>query len=168
MEYDWSMNKRVKEIRLIKDMKQGELAKIIGIRQSSLSDIENKRVKVSDRVIKDLVMGLNVNEDFIRFGKGDPFSKTPSSTMQQLKQEFRLNDFDYNLVYEYLKLDEEKRASVRDFFYNVIVSERNISEEQSNRQKINEEVEDYRRELELEAKGETLSAYEDTEETKNA
>lgn len=168
MEYDWSMNERVKEIRLMKDMKQGELAKIIGIRQSSLSDIENKRVKVSDRVIKDLVMGLSVNEGYIRFGKGDPFSKTPSSTMQQLKQEYRLDDFDYNLVYEYLKLDEEKRASIRNFFYNVVTSGKNMPAEELTRQKIEEEVEDYRRELELEAKGETLSAYEDTGETKNA
>lgn len=40
--------------------------------------------------------------------------------MEQLKREFGLDDFSYNLVYKYLKLDAEQRQTVRDFFYNVV------------------------------------------------
>lgn len=40
--------------------------------------------------------------------------------MEQLKREFGLDDFSYNLVYQYLKLDAEQRQTVRDFFYNVV------------------------------------------------
>ncbi len=120
MEYDWTMNERVKKIRLLIGKKQGELAKIIGIKQSSLSDIENSRVKVSDRVIKDLVIGVNANEEYIRNGIGEPISKTPSSTMEKLKAEFHLDKFTYSFVYEYLKLDDEKRNAVQEFFYNVL------------------------------------------------
>ena len=47
-------------------------------------------------------------------------SKTPSNIMEQLKKDFNLDDFSYDLVYEYLKLDQEHRKIVRDFFYNVV------------------------------------------------
>lgn len=120
MEYDWSMNDRIKEIRLLLRKKQGELAQILAIKQSSLSDIENRRVKVSDRVIKDMVIGVNASEEYIRYGTGEPISKTPSSTMEQLKKEFNLDDFEYSLVYEYLKLSPEHRKVFRDYFYRVI------------------------------------------------
>mgnify|MGYP007094557690 FL=1 len=40
--------------------------------------------------------------------------------MEKLRQEFDLDDFSYNLVHEYLKLDANTRQTVRDFFYNVI------------------------------------------------
>lgn len=123
MEYDWSMNDRIKEIRLLLKKKQGELAQILGIKQSSLSDIENKHVKVSDRVIKDMIIGVNANEEYIRYGTGEPISKTPSNTMEQLKKEFDLDDFDYNLVYEYLKLDPQQRKAFRNYIYHVIEAE---------------------------------------------
>ncbi len=42
--------------------------------------------------------------------------------MDQLKKEFNLDDFSYNLVYQYLKLDADQRQTVRDFFYNVVES----------------------------------------------
>ena len=42
--------------------------------------------------------------------------------MDQLKKEFNLESFDYNLVYQYLKLDADQRRTVRDFFYNVVES----------------------------------------------
>ena len=47
---------------------------------------------------------FSANEDWLRTGAGEMFSKTPSGTMEQLKKEFDLDDFSFNLVYEYLKL----------------------------------------------------------------
>ncbi len=166
MEYDWKMNERVKEIRLLIGKKQGELAKIIGIKQSSLSDIENSRVRVSDRVIKDLVIGVNVNEEYIRNGIGEPISKTPSSTMEQLKKEFDLDEFSYNLVYEYLKLDKAKRDIIRKYLYsvldktntdeNAVTNIHDVHTKSSNKTMTDDEIDDlvknYRYQLETEKK----------------
>ena len=46
--------------------------------------------------------------------------------MEQLRKEFDLDDFSFNLVYEYLKLAPAQREKVRDFFYRVIDSEESI------------------------------------------
>ncbi len=37
-----------------------------------------------------------------------------------MREEFHLDDFTCSFVYEYLKLDEEKRNAVQKFFYNVL------------------------------------------------
>lgn len=50
-------------------------------------------------------------------------AKNPSDTMEQLKKEFNLDDFSYNLVYQYLKLDTNQRQIVRNLFYNIVKSE---------------------------------------------
>ncbi len=46
--------------------------------------------------------------------------ETSSSAMKQLRTEFQLDDFAYSFVYEYLRLDDEKRNAVQEFFYNVL------------------------------------------------
>ena len=40
--------------------------------------------------------------------------------MEQLKEEFNLDDFSYNLVYQYLQLDPAQRKKVREFAYNLV------------------------------------------------
>ena len=37
--------------------------------------------------------------------------------MDQLKKEFNLDDFSYNLVYQYLKLDADQRQTVREISF---------------------------------------------------
>ena len=49
--------------------------------------------------------------------------------MEQLKKEFNLDEFSYHLVYEYLKLGQEQRKSVRDFLYKIIDEEDTTSSE---------------------------------------
>lgn len=162
------MKERLKELRKALKLTQGAFAEKLNLQQNTICLFETGRRNPSDRTIDDMCYMFSVSKEWLIEGKGDMFAKTPNSTMKQLKNDYGLNDFDYSFVYEYLKLDEEQRETIRKFFYNVVTSGKNMPAEELTRQKIEEEVEDYRRELELEAKGETLSAYEDTGETKNA
>lgn len=64
---------RFKEIRACLDMKQGDFAKEIRTTQGHVSDIENKRKGVSDRVVEILCLKYSVNEEWLRSGKGEMF-----------------------------------------------------------------------------------------------
>lgn len=70
------VNKRIRYLReeLIK-IKQGTLAENLGIKQASLSDIENMRTNPSNRVVRDLVMLFNVNENWLRDGAEPIFNQ---------------------------------------------------------------------------------------------
>ena len=67
------MNLRIKSIRDHLKLKQNEFAEKLGIKQSSLSSIENVSVNVSPRVLKDVCASFNVNKNWLLNGEGDMF-----------------------------------------------------------------------------------------------
>lgn len=71
---DPNMNLRIKMIRDHLKLKQNEFAEKLGIKQSSLSSIENVSVNVSDRVQKDVCISFNVNKEWLLTGKGEMFN----------------------------------------------------------------------------------------------
>jgi len=93
--------------------------------------------------------------------------------MEQLKKEFDLDEFSYNLVYEYLKLDKAKRDIIREYLYsaldktntdeNAVTNIHDVHTKSLNKtmtdDEINELVDDYRFQLESDRKvTEELSA----------
>ncbi len=166
--------KRLYLIRKALNLNQTDLAKLLNCSNGHMSDMENDKKNITDSTIQLLMLKCDVNENYLRYGIGEMFLKTSSNIMEQLKKEFRLNDFDYNLVYNYLTLSEEKRKVFRDFFYNVIeptkievpekesilktiespsnLVEKPISNESLTETEIDELVEDFRHQLEVEKK----------------
>lgn len=123
--YDGS-GERLFCIRKALKMTQIEFAKIVNSSNGHVSDMEKDRKNITESTIELLKLKCNVNEDWLRTGSGEMFLKMPSGTMEQLKKEFNLDDFSFNLVHEYLKLAPAQREKVRDFFYRVIESEEGI------------------------------------------
>ena len=114
------MNGRIRELRKMLGISQSEFADTLNLKQNSISLIEIGKRNPSDRTISDICQKFNVSEEWLRNGTGNVFIKTPSSTIEKLREEFHLDDFTCSFVYEYLKLDEEKRNAVQEFFYNVL------------------------------------------------
>lgn len=118
------MHERIKELRKeYLHLSQTEFGERLGVSRSVINNIERNALARPDQklsLIKLMCSVFDVNEEWIVNGTEPMFVETPSSTMEQLKKEFELDDFSYNLVYQYLKLDAEQRQTVRDFFYNVV------------------------------------------------
>lgn len=62
---------RFKEVRTSLKMKQGDFAKEIRTTQGHVSDIENKRKNVSDRVIEIICLKYGISEKWLRAGEGE-------------------------------------------------------------------------------------------------
>ena len=120
------MHERIKELRKNCKLTQEAFGNRLSITRDMVNNIERGRVEIKDHIVKLICSEFSVNEDWLRYGDGDMKIKTPADTMEQLKKEFNLDEFDFNLVYEYLKLGGEQRKAVRDFFYRVIEAEENV------------------------------------------
>lgn len=67
-----SVGNRIKEFRKIKNMKQGELAELLGIPQSNLARYENDGVNFTAEKLKQFYnLGINVN--WLLTGEGEIF-----------------------------------------------------------------------------------------------
>lgn len=114
------MNERIRDLREEIGLSRAAFGQRLGVSGDVINNLERGRVEIKEPMIKLICSEFSVNEEWLRTGIGDKKLHTASNTMDQLKKEFNLDDFSYNLVYQYLKLDPEQRRSVRDFFYNVV------------------------------------------------
>lgn len=168
------MNERIRVLRKTLGLTLKKAGERLGVSESAMSNIEKGNRNVTDQMFVSICREFNVNENWLRNGEGEMFNTIPNSTMEQLRNEFHLDDFSFNLVYEYLKLTEEKRSVVRELFQNAMVAEQtalgSISEEPTGQYTmildeaedtsepktnsiIEEKVDAYRKELEAESKG---------------
>lgn len=74
-ENDLMICERFKKVRTSLNMKQGDFAKEIRTTQGHVSDIENKRKPVSDRIIEIIHLKYSINENWLRTGNGEMFVK---------------------------------------------------------------------------------------------
>ena len=114
------MNERIRLLREKMGLSRSAFGKKLGVSGDVINNLERGRVEIKEPMIRLICSEFSINEEWLRTGSGDEKINTPSSTMEKLKTEFGLDDLSYNLVYQYLKLDPDKRQTVRDFFYNVV------------------------------------------------
>lgn len=114
------MNERLRFLREKIGISRAAFGQKIGVSGDVINNLERGRVEIKEPILKLICSEFSVNEKWLRDGTGDPIRETASSTIEKLKEEFHLDDFTCSFVHEYLKLDEEKRYAVREFFYNVL------------------------------------------------
>lgn len=105
------MNERLKQLRKTLNMKQSDFAASLTISQGHLSDVENGRKEVSDRIISICVLKFNTNEDWLRTGNGDMFN--PMSEDEELdlyigRISGSEDNFKKNLLKALCKLSEDE------------------------------------------------------------
>lgn len=107
---------RFKQIRKSLNMKQGVFADKIKTTQGHVSDIENKRKGVSDRVIEIICLKFNINEEWLRSGTGEMHSiKTDDYT--KIAVDIDRNDKKARqAIIDYWNLSEEDK----ELFWNFI------------------------------------------------
>ncbi|SHG89581.1 helix-turn-helix domain-containing protein [Tepidibacter thalassicus] len=180
--YSFDIHERIKYLReRVLNINQSEMSAKLGIRQGSLSDIERKRTKkVTDRIIKDICREFSVNEEWLRFGKGEMFIENDSTIISKLSTEYNLDSLDKKIIESYLKLGEEQRKVIKDYVYslakainsdeeiaatkeNVLEKKQNMS--QNEEDSIEKELNAYRLELEAEKKGKTSLVLDERKES---
>ena len=72
---DYKVNQRIKELREKLELNQREFSKLLSLSGGYIAGIEVNLRKVNDRLIKLIVSQFGVNEDWLRFGKAEMFTK---------------------------------------------------------------------------------------------
>lgn len=126
-----TINKRILDLRDKLDLSQKDFGEAIGLVKSSVSNIEKGLRSVTEKHIKLIcsVDNWNVNETWLRTGKGDMFIKTPETFLEQLKQKYNMSDFELNVFQKYFSLSEEKRKFFREFIYDIAIQDQVPREE---------------------------------------
>lgn len=117
------MNERLKKLRKELDMTQQEFAEGIGIKRNTIATYESGRNEPIDAVISLICTKYNVNENWLRTGKGDMFVKLSYSDeiaqfVGQLMTE-EDDSFKKRLVSGLAALDETGWKVLEDFLDSI-------------------------------------------------
>lgn len=159
------LNERIVLLRKELGLTLEQFGEKIGITRSAVGNIEKGRRALTEQVVKSVVREFNVNENWLRTGVGKMFIESKESHLAELAKQYALDDTEVKIIEAFLELSPDKRAAIKEYVNNLAKNFAEKSKEETIQEKIDKEVEAYRRELELEFKGaKKLSVSEDGEE----
>lgn len=148
-----TINQRVKSVRIALNLTQKEFGKKITLAQTYLSQIEKGDRDVTEKILKIICAEYNVNEEWLRTGKGEMF--------KQITREDAIADF----VYQTLSAEDdtfqkrfilmlsnlnEKQWEVLQEMALLLANQAQPALQKQSDFDIEAELSSYRRELELE------------------
>lgn len=106
------MKERIKELRKSLGITQQEFADKLGLKRNTIATYEIGKAVPSDRVVSDLCNKYNVNEEWLRTGKGEMFvSLNRTQQIAQLTADLfkgEKDSFKERLLLALAKLDESE------------------------------------------------------------
>lgn len=160
-----TQGERVKEIRRSLKLTLEKFGERLGVGKTAISKIEKGENNLSSQMMKAICNEYRVNYEYLESGVGEMFSDVPQTVVDELCEQYDLDDFDRIMLQEYLKLDESSRNVLKTYIRKICGQ---ISEAEDTQSKIDAEVESYRQELELEASQAEKSSASDTPAEKMA
>lgn len=119
------MDNRVKLLRKEMNLSQEAFGTRLGVTGAGISRIESGKRNLTEQMVILICKEYNINENWLRYGKGDIFKKKLSSGMEQLAQCYQLDELDIRIINEYAALDDKKRKVIKEYIMRIAYSNLN-------------------------------------------
>lgn len=114
------INERVRQIRAALKMTQTDFGKRISVSQNYLTNIETGRREITEKLIKLICLEYNVNEEWLRDGKGPMFIENDETIISEVAAQYHLGDLDKAIMKVFLELSPEKREAFKEFAFSLV------------------------------------------------
>ena len=118
-----TQGERVKEIRKSLGLSLEKFGEKIGLKKSSLSQIENGINGLTEQTIKGICREYNASYDYLVDGTGNMFSDLPDTILDELCAQYDLDDIDKKIMEIYLELPPDARQALKDKIREKFLSE---------------------------------------------
>ena len=145
-------------------LSQEEFGKKINLSKPTISAFETQTRNMNDRVINDICSEFSVNEDWLRYGKGEMFIQPDTFSLDEYAKQNNLSSLELDILKGYMALDSNVRKEIMSHFKAIFGKHSEVTATKEE-DYIEQEIENYRLELEAELKGVTLPVSEDIKNT---
>lgn len=111
--------KQIRELRKKLGLTLEKFGKSLGVGKTAISKIENGENNLTDQMAKAICREYNVNYLWLTEGKGDMFTTTPESVVDELAEDFKLDEMDKKIIEKYLELSEERGAVIKQYLKSI-------------------------------------------------
>lgn len=113
------MNERLKSLRSTLGITLEEFGRRVGVTRSAIGRIEKGERKVTEQMALAICREFHVNYHWLVNGDGDMFSGTPQSVVDEIAEEYNLDDRDKKIIEKYLELSQEQRKVIKDYLASI-------------------------------------------------
>lgn len=119
-----NISERFKTLRKIKKLSQTEFGERVGVSRSVIKNIENELVEPKELFIKQVCKEYRVNFMWLTEGEGEMFEDDEDYILDELSEEFNLDDLDKQIIETYLKLSHEDKMIFKNFLKEIFEKEK--------------------------------------------
>lgn len=114
------VNDRIKFIREDLNMTRASFGDTLGVSGDVINNMERGRVDIKDHMLRLICKTHRVNYFWLTEGKGDPYLGPPGILMDDVIEEYNLDEMDREIIEEYVKLSPDMRNAIKQFIRNVV------------------------------------------------
>lgn len=113
-------NERVRELRKVLNLSQTKFGEKLGVSKDVIVNIELERVELKELMLNLICKTFNVNPLWLSKGNGDMFIETPQIIIDDLANEFNLNDTEKKIISNFVNLSESERNQIIELVKKLI------------------------------------------------
>lgn len=113
------MNERLKILRNTLGITLEEFGKKVGVTRSAIGRIEKGQRNLTDQMILSICREFRVNYYWLTQGEEPMFTGTPESVVDEIAEDYNLDDIDKKIIENYLELPDDKRTVIKDYLKSV-------------------------------------------------
>lgn len=112
-------NERIKILRKRLELTMEKFGEALGVTRTAISNIESGNRNVTPQMRRSICREFNVNPLWLTEGKGDMLTTTPQSVVEELAEDYHLDDVDKKIIEKYLELDDNQRKVLKEYFRKI-------------------------------------------------
>ena len=110
---------RIKAVRKALGLNQAAFGERVGVKGNTIGNYEIGLRNPSDAVIFSICREFNINENWLREGKGEMFLDFSEDEFSKAAASLSNDAFVRGLIIEYWKLDDDSKKLFRDFIHRL-------------------------------------------------
>lgn len=114
-------NDRVRKLRKELHISQDEMGKRLGITRGAVCKIEIGDRNLTEQMVLSICREFRVNYFWLTEGKGEMFTGTPESVVDEIAEDFNLDDIDRKIIEKYLELDADQRKVLKNYLKSIFL-----------------------------------------------
>ena len=110
---------RIKRLRKELELSQDAFGKKLGVTGTAVSRIEKGERALTEQMALSICREFRVNYYWLTEGELPMFSGTPESVVDEIAEDYNLDDLDKKIIEKYLELPEDKRKAIKEYLKSI-------------------------------------------------
>ena len=109
-----TQGERIKTIRKTLGLTLEKFGENLGVTKVAISNIEKENRNLTEQMALAICREYNVNYDYLMTGEGEMFDNLPETVLDELCQQYDLDEYDRFLIELYISLHAELRVAAKN------------------------------------------------------